>query len=76
MAEHYNFQPGSFKPVEQADFVPEMEKDYAKVTRDEEDYFNALLRNDKNRADNIKNTVAAAERLWVVESRPENKGRK
>ena len=56
MAEHYNFQPGSFKPVEQADFVPEMEKDYAKVTRDEEDYFNALLRNDQNRADNIKNT--------------------
>ena len=50
MANHYNFQGGTFDPVEGTNVVPEMEADYAKIERSEREFFDSLRENDRNRA--------------------------
>lgn len=50
MTDSYQFQGGTFDPVEQVNVLPEQEKVNAKIERSESEYFDSLRQNDRNRA--------------------------
>ena len=49
MTNSYNFQGGTFDPVEQVDVIPEQQALNNKIERSEQEYFDALRQNDRNR---------------------------
>ena len=54
MSEHYTFQGGQYQTVDQVDVLPEQEAVNAKIERSENEYFDALRQNDRNRvADSV-----------------------
>ena len=55
MTDSYNFQGGTFDPVEQLDVMPEQEADNARIERSETEYFDALRKNDQSEVDNTAN---------------------
>ena len=54
MTDSYQFQGGTFDPVEQVDVLPEMERVNAKIERSENEFFDALRENDKRELENTK----------------------
>ena len=55
MTDSYTFQGGTFDPVEQVDVMPEQEADNARIERSENEYFDALRKNDQAEVDNVAN---------------------
>ena len=49
MANSYNFQGGTFDPVEQLDVLPEQKALNNKIEKSEQEYFDSLRENDRNR---------------------------
>ena len=49
MTNSYSFQGGTFDPVEQVDVVPEQQALNNKIERSEQEYFDSLRENDRNR---------------------------
>ena len=49
MTNSYNFQGGTYDPVTQVDVVPEQQALNAKIERSENEYFDSLRENDRNR---------------------------
>lgn len=54
MTDSYQFQGGTFDPVEQVDVLPEQEADNARIERSEAEFFDALRENDKRELENTK----------------------
>ena len=54
MTNSYNFQGGTFDPVEQINVLPEQEALNNKIERSEQEYFDALRQNDRNRISDSK----------------------
>ena len=54
MTDSYQFQGGTFDPVEQVDVLPEMERVNAKIERSENEFFDALRENDRRELENTK----------------------
>ena len=50
MSSSYNFEGGTYDPVEGTNVLPEMEADYARIERSENEFFDSLRENDRNRA--------------------------
>ena len=59
MTDSYQFQGGTFDPVEQVDVLPEQEADNARIERSEAEYFDALRKNDQAEVDNTANLYKA-----------------
>ena len=59
MSEHYSFQGGTFDPVTQLDVMPEQEAVNAKIERSENEYFESLRKNDRDRVQNTKDLFDA-----------------
>ena len=55
MTDSYSFQGGTFDPVDQVDVMPEQEADNARIERSENEYFDALRKNDQREVDNTAN---------------------
>ena len=49
MPEHYTFQGGQYQKIDQVDVLPEQEAVNAKIERSENEYFDSLRQNDRNR---------------------------
>ena len=54
MTDSYQFQGGTFDPVEQVNVLPEQEADNARIERSEAEFFDALRQNDKRELENTK----------------------
>ena len=54
MTDSYQFQGGTFDPVDQVDVLPEQEADNARIERSEAEFFDALRQNDKRELENTK----------------------
>ena len=52
MTDSYQFQGGTFYPVEQVDLLPEQQADNARIERSEAEFFDALRQNDKRALEN------------------------
>ena len=63
MSEHYSFQGGTFDPVQQLDVMPEQEAVNAKIERSENEYFESLRKNDRDRVQNTKDLFGALSSL-------------
>ena len=63
MSEHYSFQGGTFDPVKQLDVMPEQEAVNAKIERSENEYFESLRKNDRDRVQNTKDLFGALSNL-------------
>ena len=58
MTNSYNFQGGTFDPVEQVDVIPEQEALNQKIERSEQEYFDSLRENDRNRINDSQKLFA------------------
>ena len=58
MTNSYNFQGGTFDPVEQVDVIPEQEALNQKIERSEQEYFHSLRENDRNRINDSQKLFA------------------
>ena len=56
MSSSYNFEGGTYDPVEGTNVLPEMEADYARIERSENEFFDSLRENDRNRANAVSYT--------------------
>ena len=59
MTSSYDFQGGTYDPVEQTNVVPEMEADYANIERSENEFFQSLRENDRRITDAAGKNLAA-----------------
>tara|TARA_A200000159_G_scaffold160550_1_gene180884 strand:+ start:706 stop:2793 length:2088 start_codon:yes stop_codon:yes gene_type:complete len=58
MTNSYNFQGGTFDPVEQVDVIPEQQALNNKIERSEQEYFDSLRENDRNRINDSQKLFA------------------
>ena len=63
MASSYNFEGGTYDPVEGTNLIPEMEADYARIERSENEFFDSLRENDRNRANQADKNLKALQGL-------------
>ena len=59
MSSSYNFEGGTYDPVEGTNVLPEMEADYARIERSENEFFDSLRENDRNRANEADSKLKA-----------------